>query len=99
MALTGIMFCCQVFEGVIWEVSSCYTAEAFPTTVRNSATGVTWMIGTIGSVLSAAVTGELMKIWVYLPMVSSSCLLFAGFAACFLLTEERGSSPLVDTLG
>lgn len=99
LALTVIMFVCNVFEGFIWGVGHIYVAESFPTTVRNGATGLTWALGAIGGIVSAAVTGELMAIWVYLPMVSSATILFTGCAACFLLTEERGGSTLIDTMG
>lgn len=99
IALTATMFVCQIFEGFIWGVMHIYVPEAFPTTVRNGATGVTWMLGSIGMIVSAGVAGEMMEIWVYLPMVTSATLSFAGGAACFLLTEERGGSALIDTMG
>jgi MFS family permease len=99
IALTIIMFCSQIFEGFIWEMGTIYVTEAFPTTVRSGATGMTYMLGSLGGILSAAIVGELMEIWVYLPMVTSAALLISGGLACFLLTEERGRSPLIDTMG
>jgi len=98
MALAAIMFVCQVFEGFVWQSSAIYVAEAFPTTVRNGGMGLCWLIGSLGGITNAAVAGELMEIWVYLPMTASAILLCAGGAASFLLTEERGKSPLTDTV-
>jgi len=96
-ALTVIVFCHNVLEGLIWTMGAVYANEAFPTTARSSALGVVYCIGNVGGFASASIAGELMKLWVYLPMAVASTLLFAGGCSCFLLTDERGSSPLVDT--
>jgi len=96
-ALAAVMFMAQVFEEVIWSVSGIYATELFPTTVRNTAIGLITMSGSVGAVTSAVVSGRLMEIWVYLPIVAITSFLSMGGAACWLLTEERGSKPLLDT--
>jgi len=96
-ALVAIMFVCMMFEGVIWEVLTLYSSEAFPTTVRSGAIGAAWLIGSTGGIVGASASGGLMDLWVYLPMVSSAILLSAGGCATFLLTQERGGSLLTDT--
>lgn len=98
-ALAAIIFSHNVLEGIIWTMGGLYATEVFPTTIRSSAIGVIGGIGTVGLIVSSAVVGELMELWVYLPMVTASGLLFAGGFSCFSLTEEHGSSPLTDTNG
>jgi len=99
VALAAIIFSHNVLEGIIWTMGGLYATEAFPTTIRSSAIGVIGGIGTVGVIVSSAVVGELMEIWVYLPMVTASTLLFGGGLACFALTDEHGSKPLADTNG
>ena len=92
-----MVFMSHLFEEIVWTVGGLYMTEAFPTSIRNSALGVIFMVGHVGSIVSASIMGELMLVSVYLPMVVMACGLFLGFLVCLFIPPGVENRTLSDT--
>lgn len=53
--------------------------EGFPTTIRNTALGVIFTVGHIGSIAAMSLSGVLMERGTYLPMAAMAACLLLGF--------------------
>lgn len=96
--ITAIIFVGHIFQEIIWAAAGVYMTEAFPTSVRNTACGLVFTVGQVGGICGSSSAGELMELWIYLPMVVMSLFLFAAGAVCCFLEDERGEKPLSDTV-
>mmetsp|Transcript_131107 Transcript_131107/g.327104 ORF Transcript_131107/g.327104 Transcript_131107/m.327104 type:complete len:495 (+) Transcript_131107:145-1629(+) len=100
IVLTAVMFFGHFFQEVIWAVGGVYVTEVFPTSVRNSAVGTIYTVGSMGNVLGNVISGPMMEAWVYLPMlVIATLLLLGGLCGSLLLSSERKHQTLSDTVG
>lgn len=96
--ITANVFVGHVFQEIIWAGGCIYVTEAFPTSVRNTATGLIFTVGQTGSIIASTVSGLQMEIWIYLPMVVMAACLIAAGILCFALPSESRDKPLSDTL-
>jgi len=74
-----------------------YTAELFPTSVRNTAIGLSSMWGRVGGMLAPQVY-LLSRVSPYLPMVLMSVLSLAGGLFIFLVLPETQGTNLPETM-
>lgn len=94
-----VVFFFHFFEEVIWTSTFVFMAEAFPTTVRTTATGVITMFGSCGAVASAALTSYFMHIWVYMPIFSICTTMVISLIVSSFLPETLHKKFLSDTIG
>lgn len=79
----------------VYGIITLYTAELFPTEVRNSAVGLSSMCGHTGSMLAPFAVDFLGEVAWYIPTTICGCGLF-GAALLVLLNPETKRSTLVD---
>jgi len=96
--ITANAFLGHFFQEIIWGGGCVYLTEAFPTSVRNTASGIVFTVGQTGGILASVVSGEMMELSVFFPMVVMAVACFVAGIACFVLPDENGSKPLADTL-
>jgi len=96
--ITFLVFIGHIFQEIIWAACGVYITESFPTSVRNTASGMICTVGQLGAILGSSLSGEMMEIWIYLPMVVMAFCLCASGCACFLLPDERHTKSLSDTI-
>lgn len=96
--ITANVFVGHWFQEIIWAGGCIYITEAFPTAVRNTASGVIFTVGQVGGILGSTLSGGMMQFWVYLPMVVMSASVIIGGLLCFALPPEKSEKPLTDTV-
>lgn len=79
----------------VYAIIALYTAELFPTEVRNSAVGVSSMFGHMGSMMAPFVVDYLGTVAWYIPTTICGVALFAA-ALLMLLNPETQQSRLRD---
>lgn len=79
----------------VYGIVTLYTAELFPTEVRNSAVGLSSMCGHTGSMLAPFAVDFLGQVAWYVPTTICGAGLF-GAALLVLLNPETKHSKLVD---
>lgn len=79
----------------VYAIIALYTAELFPTEVRNSAVGVSSMFGHIGSMMAPFVVDFLGTVAWYIPTTICGVALFTA-AVLILLNPETQQSRLLD---
>eukprot|EP00667_Euglena_gracilis_P007698 EG_transcript_7780 len=98
VSVTVVVFVAHVFEEALWTVGGLYMTEGFPTTIRNTALGVIFTVGHIGSIAAMSLSGVLMERGTYLPMAAMAACLLLGFIVCLFLPPGHQEASLVDTL-
>jgi len=96
--ITANVFIGHVFQEIIWAGGCIYITEAFPTSVRNTASALIFTVGQSGGILASSFSGTMMEYWIYLPMFVMAGFLIAAGILCFFLPAENKDQPLADTL-
>jgi len=74
-----------------------YTAELFPTSVRNTAIGVASMWGRVGGMLAPQVY-LLSRVWSPLPLIVMGVVSLVGGLMIFLILPETQGTNLPETM-
>ena len=84
------------FVDIIWCNVYLYLAEAFPTSVRSTAFGLTMGVGRSGGVISASLGGMLSSVQLAFVLYAASFFVGAACIVCFGLETSR--RPLADVV-
>lgn len=92
-----LMYVCNCCDEIVWAVQNQYMIECFPTTVRNTAMGIAYTAGHLGTLCASGV-GPAMDWWSPEALFYFFGAISVGGAVIAMLLPDRGAESVSDTM-